>query len=531
MMNPHMAEDITILEQYLSHKPMSQAMSKPYRTIPTSSGNPIVYLTVPRKRKGLKLSTDPGSTQREIIEQVLGPHASEVRQLYFTSLHFCFPIIDEQTFQHLWQHDSERISSTLMCDIYASALLYWKRSDMLRGYPRPDLNFVWNQAVSALQEDFLGPTISTVHAALLDMVGRPVGAVTGNIVNAGRVVTLAQSLGLHRDPSSWNCTTHEKNVRIRLWWGVVIHDHWSSIGHGIPPSINPDYYDVPLVTLDMLEPLTTSKTSRNSAMTFIYLCKLTQILGNLLPHIYTLRVDFDALWKSLKKTDCKLDDWLAALPTWLSPLSALNDTSVNGSSSLWFSYLSVKLLFCRLTYRATLHKAAPSHEACQYRLAMLRDTSCMVIDYTASLTETQLQEFWLPYTSYLLVTAATILLRCTIECGNIETKKKCIRKLIVFRDRLRRAKEESGWDLADFCLERCEEPIQKFATALRTTPGSPTKDTDVEPTSASNEVSGPNALESVVNDSTVLTDLLLPLDTFECPWDTLWDAFDTSWPI
>lgn len=100
--------------------------------------------------------------------------------------------------------------------MYAPALLYWQRSEVLRQHPRPDLNFVWNNAVTALQDDFLGPTISTTHAALLDMVGRPVGAVIGNIVNAGRVVTLAQSLGLHRDPSLWNSSAHEKNVRIRL---------------------------------------------------------------------------------------------------------------------------------------------------------------------------------------------------------------------------------------------------------------------------------------------------------------------------
>jgi len=143
MMDPHMAEDITVLEQYLSQKPTeSQAMAKPYRTVSTASTNPIVYLTVPRVRKGLKTSADPGGTQREIIEQVLNPHAAEVRKLYFKYLHPCFPILDEQTFLHLWQKDNDLVSSTLMCDMYASALLYWHRSEVLRQYPRPDLNFI-----------------------------------------------------------------------------------------------------------------------------------------------------------------------------------------------------------------------------------------------------------------------------------------------------------------------------------------------------------------------------------------------------
>ena len=68
--------------------------------------------------------------------------------------------------------------------------------------------------------------MSTVHAALLDMAGRPVIGVTGNITSPGRTYALATSLGLHRDSSSWKATRHEKNIRRRLWWGVVIHDHW-----------------------------------------------------------------------------------------------------------------------------------------------------------------------------------------------------------------------------------------------------------------------------------------------------------------
>ena len=129
-------------------------------------------------------------------------------------------------FCDMWHKDNDRISSTLVCDIYASAMIFWDKSDVLRQHPCPDAQFIWNQAVSALQEDFMAPAISTLHAALLDMMGRPVLSVTGNIVNAGRVVTLAHSLGLHRDPTLWKATAHEKSARIKLWWGVLIHDHW-----------------------------------------------------------------------------------------------------------------------------------------------------------------------------------------------------------------------------------------------------------------------------------------------------------------
>ncbi|MAD87718.1 MAG: hypothetical protein CL912_32560 [Deltaproteobacteria bacterium] len=148
---------------------------------------------------------------------------------YFEYVHPCFPIVDKKTFLELWKKDPERISSTLVCDIYASALIFWPKSEILRGHAQPDLGFVWNQAVKALQDDFMAPSISTIHSALLDLAGRPILQISGNIVNAGRTITLAHSLGLHRDATGWKATEHEKIVRINLWWGCLIQDHWYSL--------------------------------------------------------------------------------------------------------------------------------------------------------------------------------------------------------------------------------------------------------------------------------------------------------------
>lgn len=72
----------------------------------------------------------------------------------------------------------------------------------------------------------MAPSMATMHAVLLDMLGRPVYYVTGNILNAGRTVNLAHSLGLHRNPSKWRASDAAKGLRVRAWWAVVIHDHW-----------------------------------------------------------------------------------------------------------------------------------------------------------------------------------------------------------------------------------------------------------------------------------------------------------------
>ena len=488
----------------------------------------MVYLMVPKRRRGLRNAVDPGKAQREIIEHVLGVLASDVRAAFFACLHPCFPVLDEKTFADMWRVDSNRISSALICDMYASALQVWSRSSLLRNQVRPDPHFIWNQAVIALQDDFMAPTISTVHAAVLDLLGRPVIGVTGNIVNAGRIVTLAQSLGLHRDPSSWKATSHEKNVRINLWWGVLIHDYWSSVGHGIPPTISPHYHDVPLPTfLSAVDADTIQKAMElRSNATFVQLCKLSQILGDLLPHVYSLRKAPDEILRHLLKIESALDDWVHALPEFIHP-DHISPGSINGASNMWFAYLSLRVLVCRLSYKAVLEQEEEAHEARAYRLVELRRTVLKAAGYIISLTEDQLQEFWMPYTSYLLVTTATILLRCTIECNDSTVQKTCIAKLVAFRDRLRSARDSLEWDLADFCLERCEEPIQKVADAI----GVPPDHLTVATASNISIVPPPEEPHWDPVDFSSASNLFLPIDSLDYPWETLWDGIEGPWSI
>ncbi|KAF2163958.1 hypothetical protein M409DRAFT_57062 [Zasmidium cellare ATCC 36951] len=321
ILNPPMAEDIEILEHYLtSNGPGGASTGKPYSLISSAPGNPIIYLTVPRRRQGLSTAVDPGRTQREVIEQ-----------------------------------------------------------------------FLWNQAVAAIQEDFLGSTISTVHASLLDLIGRPVLSITGNIVTLGRTVTLAHSLGLHRDPTNWKATEHEKNVRIRLWWGVLIHDYWSSHAHGTPPLIHRQNCDVPLPKVESLLTTDAAETHQRSAHSFLYLCLLSRILGDLLPFVYALQPDHEQVSRHVRRLECALDDWEASLPDFLRV--GVSHEVVNGASSLHFCFLSLKLLLCRIAFKTSSSVLA---EARSYRLAMLREAASALTEFVCSLEATQLSEFWLP---------------------------------------------------------------------------------------------------------------------------------------
>jgi hypothetical protein len=73
-----------------------------------------------------------------------------------------------------------------------------------------------------LQEDFNESSVSTILASVLDMIGRPVNSIVGNIINEGRTLALAHTFGMNRNPTHWGCSDHEKRLRIRLWWAVAI---------------------------------------------------------------------------------------------------------------------------------------------------------------------------------------------------------------------------------------------------------------------------------------------------------------------
>lgn len=90
-----------------------------------------------------------------------------------------------------------------------------------------------------------------------------------------------------------------------------------------------------------------------AAETFPYLCWLTKLLGELLPIIYSLRTNNTEHWKQIRRTECALDDWIDALPDCLNPVNkpASQAFAVPGASSLWFCYLSLKLVLNRLALR------------------------------------------------------------------------------------------------------------------------------------------------------------------------------------
>ncbi|KAJ4515693.1 hypothetical protein HRR83_004600 [Exophiala dermatitidis] len=478
IIGPVAARDVQVLEQYMSPAatlPVSHARPNPYSVYSSDSRNPIVYLKVARQRvRASRGNGSAGFKQYEAIEKVLEPLGGDIVELYFQAFHPPFPILDEKTV--LESYRKKALPHVLVCEIYAVSMISWQASQRLaKARPdRPDVRYIWNQTVEALNEEFLAPGFSTVLSCILDLTGRPTTSMTYNAINIGRAVALSQSLGLNRDPRGWSLDQRQKALRIRTWWGVLIHDWWASLAHGTPPHIHSQQFDVEVPDLNSLligSAMTGDDAGRTSsprimgAQSFRALCQLTEILGDILPLIYdTRRGKPDVQLRSLKRIEAALDDWEENLPQSLNPRAPDFQRDQPGALSLQLSFLAVKLCICRVSLLESVKTDDYNNpETWQYLHLQCRRAAKAVIDFTLSLRGRDLHAFWMPYTAYHFASAAILILRCGLEAANDETARDCISSARALVEHLRKAKDEAKWDLADICLSQCEPVVHQLS--------------------------------------------------------------------
>jgi len=233
IVGPMVAEDAQVIEKHMPPERSSfseEPKSHPYNIYSSDPRKPVLYTTISRRRKGMRQGVPPGENQKEILEQILGPFKHDLVRLFIDRFNVAFPIFDGEQFWESYITESlEDPPASLLCQVYSMSLVYWKHTPKLACHPKPDVRYAVNMTVAALHEEFSAPGLSTISAALIDLTGRPIFSMTGNAISCGRMLSLANCLGLNRDPSLWKLSQQEKDQRIRLWWGVVIHDRWYDI--------------------------------------------------------------------------------------------------------------------------------------------------------------------------------------------------------------------------------------------------------------------------------------------------------------
>ncbi|KAJ5100441.1 transcriptional regulator family: Fungal Specific TF [Penicillium angulare] len=465
--NPHILgptemDDTHVLADYLSNFPGSRGI----RSVQSvgaagSSMSPIIFTKVQKRPLGIGPDSSPTSQKLEIIEKLIEPCAQQLVDLYFKKVHPCFPLLDETTFRTQYLNAKGRISPALLACLYAHMLSFWRYDFKLSQTRCPDSRFIWNLASETVYSELhLSPGISTITAILLNIGGRPTTSMVGNGVQLGSAVSLCHSMGLNRNPLSWDIPEVEKNLRINVWWSVLIHDRWSSLAYGTPPHIRRSQYDVPLPSK---ERLCGRGEEQNHYVTFRALAGLTGVLDFCLEYVYSINTH-----PPTRNLDYELNKWVEDLPIEARKIITRGaNLDIPGASNLRLSFLSLRLLLRRVELDRARQETDADNEKLSTSLIEARRSAEEIVTFIQELEEWQLGDFWLPETAFIFSSTVTFLIRCALETEHNSSdfsRSSSLQMASDFLSSLKSHQQKYGWDLADICLAQHIEVVEKLST-------------------------------------------------------------------
>ncbi|KAF5860098.1 hypothetical protein ETB97_002059 [Aspergillus alliaceus] len=216
------------------------------------------------------------------LSQIVTPEIGErLIQLFTRFVNLQFPILSEDRLP-----DPRASSAHLLAAIYLISQPFTTFDDYLcielvYSPPSPQdlFRIAWRELNHALSE----PTIQSLQAALILLLHPPSNPLlldsTVKWTLLGMTVSMAQTLGLHLDPSIWNIPSDEIHTRRRLSWVVFAIDKWLAFSFGRPSHISRNDWLITELNSSDIE----SETSTSGAHLYaIEFSKLTTILDNVL---------------------------------------------------------------------------------------------------------------------------------------------------------------------------------------------------------------------------------------------------------
>ncbi|KAI1615843.1 hypothetical protein EDD36DRAFT_451570 [Exophiala viscosa] len=472
IVGPVIARDTQILDQYV---PQVNGATGPVSIQPSlgrrESTKAIYHVPIPPRRPSLTDCNCTRNLPMELMDQV-EPYADKLMANYYENVHPCYPISDEECVLSRLR-DKGSLPQTFYLNMVAYALFYWDLSPALAAYPRPDQDFAWQAAVASNIADMQKGDLATISSLCINLAGRPSRCLVHNVGNVARAVALSHAMGLNHECSEWKLGDMEKRIRWKTWWGVVIQDRWFNFAQGTPPYISKGHYDVPLPTVELLtQGRPGSLRHVRAAEVFIHLCRLTEIVGDVLPLIYHIRSGNDSIAaEQTSRSEIELNRWMENRPAWLNLSDFQSRPPVPGLLNLQLSYLSVRMLLRRIAWHEISQRE--SDPASSWLLECQSAAEDMV-RFVTSLHKQDLMGFWMPYNAHHFTSAVTLLLRCALQTTYPTVRSQCMTSARTLVDCLKRHHEENHWDLAETAVSQSESVLKRIEDALPRTPNART---------------------------------------------------------
>ena len=470
IVGPVIARDTQILDQYLPQQ--TNGTNGAHVAIQPSIGRreshkPIYHVPIPPRRPSPQECNCARNQPGELLDQV-EPFIDKLLNNYYEHFHPCYPVTEEDCIMTRCK-DRSQLPQTFFVNLVAYALFYWDASPALAGYARPDQDFAWQTAVAGNIADMQKGDLSTINSICIDLAGRPSRCLVKNMSDVARAVALSHAIGLNHDSSEWKIGDMEKRLRWKTWWGVVVQDRWFNFAQGTPPYISKGHYDVPLPTVESLtQGRGGSVKHARAAEVFIHLCRLTEIVGDVLPLIYHIRSGNDSIAaEQTSRSEIELNRWMESRPSWLNLNDFHNRPPVPGLVNLQLSYLSVRMLLRRIAWHEISQRESDPASSwllgCQ---AAAED----IVRFVTSLHKTDLAGFWLPYNAHHFTSAVTLLLRCALQTSYSNVRTQCMSSARTLVDCLHKFLDDHAWDLAETALAQSETVLKRIEDSIPKTP-------------------------------------------------------------
>ncbi|KAK0382890.1 hypothetical protein NLU13_8806 [Sarocladium strictum] len=464
IIGPTGANDTQVLSDYLSRTPGASLGAQNLIPVPASRSRSIFFTRIDKRPLGINLYHNPAAEKLETIERIIEPWGPVLRDVYFAKVNPCFPVFEEKAFREQTSKGIDKVSPALLACLNAHALVYWSRSPVLRDQYCPNGRYIWNLANEALYSELhLQPSISIIQAIILNVGGRPTTSLMGNAALLGAAVSMANSLGLNRNPMGWDIPSSQRNQRMRIWWTLLFYDRWSSLTHGTPPRISRDHYDVPAPTIDCLCEEVPDESGEAVAEVFIALMSLTEVLNEFLQRIYRIHGQDDQVSGTL---ELQLNRWVESLRGRVRHI-VVRGTSLNvpGSANLRLSYLAIRLLAQRIALESTKQSTEADRNALLSSYFQARQTAEDIVSSSREFGPFQSGDFWPSVSAFVYPATVSFLLRCALEsCDSARdiAKDASFRIARDLLEVIKGHKEKHGWDLADLCLAQHSGIVEKI---------------------------------------------------------------------
>ncbi|KAF5967422.1 cutinase transcription factor 1 beta [Fusarium coicis] len=281
---------------------------------------------------------------------------------YFKHVHFFLPIVDAQGFLNDYHEHGPHKKHDLLFWSMMLAATNFADADLLRRSDFPSRKAMktamYERAKESMQclydLDRATEKLKLIQSViLLSFWYTDPQDHTGAWYWIGIAISLAQGIGLHRNPRSSSRTRQiypqEQALRRRIWWSCVVRDRWVSLAKGRPMRIHGEDCDLPFPTSqDVLQELNfVADDARrrfipadSTALTSLWLrlVRISDVLGGILRLHYRV-----------SGPDPTIDD----IDKYAQQIESLSATN-SGIMDEWSDTLSIHAYQIDLFYQATV---------------------------------------------------------------------------------------------------------------------------------------------------------------------------------